>query len=130
MNGTRRTIRTLTGYWELRDDGIAVMHVDDGAEDTLETAVVDVAKLEELVGDRAPVPIMIHYNGLKKQSFEARRHYTESAAAKRSASRVALIIESKVSRVIGNIYIGVGRPPQPTRLFTSEQSAVDWLLQA
>ena len=78
-------IETQTGYWELRDDGIAVMSVNDGTVDTLETATDNVARLEELAGDKAPVPIMILYQGVKKQTLEARKYYSQSEAAKRSA---------------------------------------------
>jgi hypothetical protein len=40
---------------------------------------------------------------------------------------VALLMGSPVSRVLGNLYLGLNKPPIPTRLFTSEEEAKVWL---
>ena len=44
-----------------------------------------------------------------------------------SASRIALLGSSQVDKVIANFILGISTLPCPTRFFTSEQAAVDWL---
>ncbi|MBT1004380.1 STAS/SEC14 domain-containing protein [Paenarthrobacter sp. DKR-5] len=46
------------------------------------------------------------------------------------ASRVALLGNSPVDATIASFFIGVRKPPRPTRYFTSEAAAVAWLLGA
>ena len=44
--------------------------------------------------------------------------------------RMALLVESPVSRIFGNFFMRVTRPAYPTRLFTDEASARRWLSEA
>lgn len=46
-----------------------------------------------------------------------------------AASRIALLGSSQVDKVIANFILGVSTLPCPTRFFTSETDAVDWLRQ-
>lgn len=41
----------------------------------------------------------------------------------------SLLVSSSVTRMIGNFFMTVSRPKNPTRLFTDEQEAWDWLDQ-
>lgn len=43
------------------------------------------------------------------------------------ASRIALLGSSPVDRVIANFFLGINKLPCPTKFFTSERDAVDWL---
>lgn len=44
------------------------------------------------------------------------------------ASRIALLGQSPVDRVIANFFLGIYKPPCPTRFFTAEREALEWLL--
>ncbi|WP_459333134.1 DUF7793 family protein [Arthrobacter sp. Hz1] len=44
-----------------------------------------------------------------------------------SASRIALLGSSQVDKVIANFILGVSTLPCPTRFFTTESVALDWL---
>ncbi|MBE0009974.1 MULTISPECIES: STAS/SEC14 domain-containing protein [unclassified Arthrobacter] len=46
-----------------------------------------------------------------------------------AASRIALLGSSQVDKVIANFILGVSALPCPTRFFTSETDATDWLRQ-
>ena len=46
------------------------------------------------------------------------------------ASRIALWGSSPVDRVIANFFLGIMKPPCPTRFFTSETEALEWLVEA
>ncbi len=39
----------------------------------------------------------------------------------------ALLIDSPVSRVIANFFMGLNRPLSPTRVFTEQTQAIRWL---
>jgi len=45
-------------------------------------------------------------------------------------TRLAILVGSPVSRMIGSVFLGLAKPPYPTRLFTSEDAAVAWLRAA
>jgi len=45
-------------------------------------------------------------------------------------SRLAIIVGSPVSRMLGNAYMGFRAPACPTRLFTEEHPAIRWLRSA
>jgi hypothetical protein len=40
----------------------------------------------------------------------------------------AILIDSSVSRVVGNFFLGINKPAVPTKLFTNEKEAVKWLI--
>jgi hypothetical protein len=42
-------------------------------------------------------------------------------------SAVALIVDTPLSRVLGNFFLAVNKPLYPTRLFDNEASALAWL---
>ena len=63
---------------------------------------------------------------MKSLSREARHYYASDEAAK-VARAVALIVGTPVSRVLGNFYLGLSNPHLPTRLFSSEGEALEWL---
>ncbi|MHA7156255.1 DUF7793 family protein [Arthrobacter sp. TMN-50] len=44
-----------------------------------------------------------------------------------SASRIALLGSSQVDKVIANFILGVSTLPCPTRFFTAESAALEWL---
>lgn len=65
---------------------------------------------------------------VKSQTSEARALFSGPAAA-RVAWAVALVVDSPLSRVLGNFYLRFNRPEALTRLFSSEVEAERWLLE-
>jgi hypothetical protein len=43
------------------------------------------------------------------------------------ASRIALLGSSPVDRVIANFFLGISKVPCPTKFFTAESDALEWL---
>jgi len=109
----------------LGDDGIArIIHVP-GAELTLEDAQETMAAYLKLYqGKRRP--LYIDTKTMKSMSRETRQYYAGAEAAK-VASAAAVIVGTPVSRVLGNFYLGISNPLLPTRLFSSEDDALEWL---
>lgn len=80
------------------------------------------AMVDQLNG-RVERPLLVDMTGTAQLTRAARMTFGRRC----SASRIALVGRSEVDRVIANFALGVARPPVPTRFFTSEQAALDWL---
>lgn len=117
-------VRTRTCL--LWKDGILIVgQFLPGAEVVLEDAVENVAVTARLTGGKA-VPVLVDLRRVRSQSAEARA-YLAGEEATRVSCAVALVIQSPLSRVVGNFYLGFNRPAVPTRLFTSVSEARTWL---
>lgn len=71
-------------------------------------------------------PFLVDIRGIKSVSREARAHVSSQEVV-RISSVTALVVDSPMSRVIGNFFMGLNKPPFPVRLFTSEEKALEWL---
>jgi len=108
-------------YGILRADAYA------GVEQTLDDAKAQIAvHRQDLGGERRP--LLVDIRTVRSVSREARVYYAGYAAAE-LYSATAFLVESPLSRALGNFFIGLNRPMFPTRLFTSEQEAITWLSQ-
>ena len=114
-----------TSHLTLTDDGIFRVILKEGSFETLQTAEENGQALMELKGDRPPLPILIDFSLGAGQDQAARKYYAEQS--RNWCSRAAILVGSPVSRVMGNIYMGLNKPNVPTKLFTDEQTALIWL---
>lgn len=109
----------------LGDDGIArVVHVPD-VDLTLADAQETMAAYSRATGGNR-CPLFVDTRRMRSMSRES-RHYYASAEAAEVASAVALLVDTPVSRVLGNFYRGLSNPYLPTRVFTNETDALAWL---
>lgn len=76
------------------------------------------------LADGGPTPLLVDVRGARSVSRDARKAFTES----RVPSRIALYVDSSLSRTMANFFIGVARPDAPTRVFVDLDEAVGWLL--
>ena len=118
-----------TGFIRLRQDGILETRAKAGAIETLKTAEANFALGTEIVGDRAPVPMLLVLGGLRDQSRDARTFWADNAGRLNVISHLAIVTSSYVSLVLGNVFIGISKPDIPVKLFTDENKAVSWLKQ-
>ena len=56
----------------------------------------------------------------------ARKYYVGPESAEFKLG-MAMLVVSPFQRMLGNIFIYLGNPPYPTRLFSSEPDAIKWL---
>ncbi len=96
-----------------------------GAEVTLEDARENVAATARITKGRRR-PVLVDLRAIRSQSADARAYFAGPDATQVSLA-VALLIGSPLSRAIGNFYLGFNRPAMPTRLFTDERAALEWL---
>jgi hypothetical protein len=76
------------------------------------------------------VPIMIGENGLRSIEKDA-REYLSSDEGIKGLKAGALVTKSLFSRHLANFFIRISviRPKIPTRLFSDEEEALEWLKQ-
>ena len=118
-------IEVHAGRIWLGEDGIVRTFTKPGAELTLADAKEQIAAIGK-IGRGKGVPILVDFTNLKSQDREARTYFAGEETTK-AVSACALLISSPLSRVIGNFYMGLNKPITPTKLFTSEAEAIEWL---
>jgi hypothetical protein len=116
---------TRIGKIFLAEDGIVrVMmfpDVDIRLEDAQEAFA---AHLKICQGKRHP--LLVDARKLRSFARDARQFFA-SEEVSRVTLAFALIVDTPVSRVLGNFYLGLNKPQLPTRLFTDEDKALEWL---
>ncbi len=90
-----------------------------------ELATAAMAMVDELNAGQQR-PLLVTMTDIAEVTRSARQAFTREC----SASRIALLGDSPVDRMLANFFAGVFRAPVPTRFFTSEAAAVGWLLDA
>jgi hypothetical protein len=57
---------------------------------------------------------------------EARKYYVQEESAQFKLA-MAMLVNSPVQRMLGNLFMRLNKPPYPTRLFKLEKEALTWL---
>ncbi|MBD3420516.1 MAG: hypothetical protein GF398_10400 [Chitinivibrionales bacterium] len=115
------SVSTIT----LDENGILHQMGKPGATFTLERAREEFEAIRRLAQNRRlPIVVDIHHAG--SVTREARRYYAGHEFGECIAA-AALLIGNPVSKIIGNFFLGLNKPLFPTKLFTEEQSALNWL---
>ena len=117
-------MKTKTAKIWLREDGI--IHLKATAEfGSLECAKENVAALIT-VSQGKKRPAILNISSAKSLSREERAYYSSEESAK-ALSAAGLIINSPITRVLGNFFVGLNKTPYPLQLFTNEEKAIPWL---
>lgn len=116
LRGGKATLR-------LRPDGLLHLVWQPGTQVLRADAVEVVQRINEISADRDR-PLLVDMRAARSTSSGARDVF----GVPHAASMIALLGESPVDRVIANFFIGVRRPERPTRYFTSEATAIAWLM--
>ena len=120
------TAHNLTCYFTwMGEDGIARTKVKAGSEVKLEHAQENSVVVNSFYIDRK-FPLLIDARGIKSISRDARNFFTTNGRQTNTLA-FAIIIDSSVSKVVGNFFLGINKPAVPTKLFLDELNAVKWL---
>ena len=106
------------------DEGI-VKVICITSDETIEKARQLSDSIKRITGNKK-CPLLVDIRNQRSISREARQFYS-SKEFKDNVTAIALIVESAISKVMANFYLGLNKPPYPTRLFTNEDEAIDWL---
>ena len=117
-------VKTSTGTtWMDPELGILRFEYAPGAVCKIADAKENIEQ-QTRIADGKVVPILVDVTKAKEVDGESRAHY----AAQKAFSAMALVTDSPIAKVIGNIFLAVhGKRGIPTRLFTSEAEAIQWL---
>lgn len=97
------------------------------------TEVMDIRTAADTVQDRikfcegVAYPCLFDITEVKQTTKEARDFMANEGNDLVMAS--AMIVTSPMLKMMANFYIKVNKPKNPTRLFTDQESALEWLAQ-
>jgi hypothetical protein len=117
---------TRTAQVELIDGGIVVTRIRQGAAQDLTDARQNLsASIAAAEGVRRP--LLVDISGAKLLPPEVRHYYTGERLFS-AFKALGLVVEaSPLGKTMGNIYLRIANPGIPTRLFTKESAALEWL---
>ena len=120
------TAHNLTCYFTwMGEDGIARTKVKKGSEVKLEHAKENSVVVNSFYVN-AKFPLLIDARGIKSMEREARGFFTANGRETNTLA-FAIIIDSSVSKAVGNFFMGISKPRVPTKLFLQEEAALEWL---
>jgi hypothetical protein len=109
----------------LDDEGIIHIEALPDRDQVLADAEETIAVVWE-VGAREKRRIVVDPRRMRSISREARAFFAGSVP-KAHGIATALLVDSPLSRIMGNVFLGFNKPLLPARLFTSEGEALAWL---
>lgn len=107
----------------LRPDGIVHLVWSPSTIITLAAAQAAISAMAGLTGG-VRAPLLVQTPNIGTQDRAARMEFVRSHDL---VSAVALIIDTPLSRMLGNFFIAVSRPQVETRLFDDIAAAETWL---
>jgi hypothetical protein len=118
---------TRTAIIRLSEDGLLIVTIRDNAYQSLEDAKTNLATAVSTTSGRRR-PLLIDIRTAQPLDADARHHYSGQILVDAFLALALLVESSPFGRMMGNIYFRVARPGIPTRLFTDEQRALEWLI--
>ena len=109
----------------LRKDGVVEVRIADEHVCTVEQAK-EAARIFATLGEGQPVPVLRIF-GRHTSMEEGVREFMASEAFQKYILADAIVIHSLAQRILINFYLKTNRPRKPTRVFTNQAEAEDWL---
>lgn len=119
---TRKELRCYVTW--MGADGIARTVVRESAEIDLNDARENSEVINAFPGP-SNFALLIDARPIKSITKEARDHFSMRGRDSRVIA-FAILIESPLSTIIGNFFMGLNKPRVPVRLFTNEKKALAW----
>ena len=119
------TIVTPSAKYWLGEDGIIRGVITSTEEHTLQFAKENSEVVKKISCDKGR-PLFMDIRNCKSIAHDARTHYARSEAGK-NLTACGILIGSPVGRMIGNFFLRINKPIYPTKLFNSENEAIEWL---
>ncbi|MFJ4029134.1 STAS/SEC14 domain-containing protein [Paenarthrobacter sp. NPDC089989] len=117
-------LQPVTFQLELEEQGILRLTWPRGARIKETDAQRAMDRVNELCGaDRYPMIVDM------ATTDDVTRGARSVFAKPCQANRIALWGSSPVDRVIANFFLGIMKPPCPTRFFTDQTEALEWLVE-
>ena len=118
-------VRSQKGNFTVDENRIIHADYDKSVHIILEDAQKEVAFAAEVGGGQKVLSI-VDISNVKSVEQKARRYYS-GVEAGRAYKAVALVVNSPISKMLGNFFLGLNKPPMPTKLFNSKEEGIAWL---
>ncbi|MCH2045202.1 MAG: hypothetical protein MK212_13890 [Saprospiraceae bacterium] len=125
-----RIVEIPTGRVEILPSGIFIFRVRKGLYMEPKYALPMLERVSQLANHQK-IPMLMdirHMKGASKESIADFKNNSERSPV-RLLKGAAVLINSGISRVLGNIMLGIRKPLFPAKLFTKEEDALEWLEQ-
>ncbi len=127
MNVPAYAIELTCFYTWREEDGIVRTKVKRGSEVGVMEAKENSVAVNAFSANGEKFPLIVDSRGIKSMTRDARNQFT-TKGRETNVTSFAIIIDSPLSRVIGNFFMGINKPAVPTRLCENEEEAKKWLL--
>lgn len=117
-------IETTAYYTWMGNDGVARTYVKKGAVVTLDEAKENSEAVMSLEGEK--YPLLVNTCGIKSITKEARDHFAVNNRATKITA-MAIVIDSPLTKTVGNFFMKFSKPSVPSKLFSTEETAIEWL---
>lgn len=117
-------VETSTAKVWLGSDGVLRVVEAPGVKVTREDAREELEAMEQVSGD-SKRPVLVDIREARSVTNPARKEYSNRIGEVSTAA--ALVVCSPVSKVLGSFFLRLNRPNHPSKLFTSESKALEWL---
>ena len=97
-------------------------------EITLPQAKVFIAVVAQEFGEILPARLLFDISAIKSPKKEV-RDYLGSGELDKYTKASAIIANSVIEKILGNLFLTFTRPKWPTKIFTDETAALAWLQQ-
>jgi hypothetical protein len=112
----------------LRDDGVILVEITPGCEQTPEAAQDNLtAAIQLAAGVRRP--LLLDLRGAVPLDPATRQVYTDKKIAISFLALGIVVHMDRLSRLMADVYLTVAKLPLPTKIFSSETKASAWLNQ-
>jgi hypothetical protein len=118
-------IKTRTEHIFLDATGIMKCKAFKFSEHNLEDAIENVEAVRILANGKR-VPVFVDITEVKGANREAREYLASDEVAHIQVA-CALLVDTALSRLVGNFFLGLNKTKFPTKLFTDEAKAMEWL---
>lgn len=125
MKVPTNAIEVTCYYTWLAADGVCRTKVKLGANVTLKEARENSDAVNSFYKDDK-FPLLIDARGIRSMTRDARNQFSLKGRDS-GVKAFAIIIDSAISKVVGNFFMGINKPIVPARLFTNEEDALNWL---
>ena len=118
-------IETRTSQFWLNEDGILWVKTLPQAYYTLADAQKNVEIMHQLA-DGQKRPVLVEMKQIKGMDGDARA-YSAGDNVEGITLALAMVIGSTLGKTLGNLWLGINKPPFPSKIFVSEEEAITWL---
>jgi len=121
-----KKIITRTAEIVMGNDGIVRKRIFDDMEIDIEDSIENCQAMLALTHDHPGLLLTDWRDIALRITREAREYYAGPDISQHRVAE-ALLINTMAARITANFYLRVNKPLTPTRLFTDEQKAIEWL---